>query len=255
MFVRTRWRLLVRTALFALPFAACSSGSDEPTNHATTSADAGTTSDGAGGSATQSSSAGGASGGTTAATTTESSSGGSGGSAAGTSSGGNGPNTNSSSTGTAGGSSGTDGGGAGAASGSYANVVAVAPSGEAGSYTFNVSIESSDVDCSEFADFWEVVSDDGMLLYRRILEHSHTDENGTSDADAPGNTFTRSGGPVEVLADQVVIVRAHMSTLDHYQGSAMRGSVEGGFVVASDLDPSFAADLESAAPQPENCDF
>jgi len=134
-------------------------------------------------------------------------------------------------------------------------VVAVAPSGEAGGYTFDVSIESSDVDCSEFADWWEVVSVEGTLLYRRILEHSHTDDNGTSDADAPGNTFTRSGGPVEVLADQVVIVRAHMNTLDHYQGSAMRGSVSEGFVVASELDPAFAADLESAAPQPENCDF
>jgi hypothetical protein len=253
MFGRTPWRLLVRVALLAAPFAACSSGSDKPTNDPTPSTDGGgAATDGAGASATQGSSAGGSSGGPGTATNTESSAGGSGGSAAGASSGS--ANTGSSSGGAAGGSA-TDAGGAGAASESYANVVAVTPSGDAGSYTFNVSVESSDVDCSEFADWWEVVSDDGMLLYRRILEHSHTDENGTSDADAPGNTFTRSGGPVDVLADQVVIVRAHISTLDHYQGSAMRGSVTEGFVIASDLDPAFAADLESAAPQPESCDF
>lgn len=256
MFGRTPWRLLVRAALLAAPFAACSSGSDKPTNDPTPSTDGGgAATDGAGASATQGSSAGGSSGGPATATNTESSAGGNGGSAAGASSGGSGANTGSSSAGAAGGSNATDAGGAGAASESYANVVAVTPSGAAGSYTFNVSVESSDVDCSEFADWWEVVSDDGILLYRRILEHSHTDENGSSDADAPGNTFTRSGGPVDVLADQVVIVRAHISTLDHYQGSAMRGSVTEGFVIASDVDPAFAADLESAAPQPESCDF
>ena len=100
-----------------------------------------------------------------------------------------------------------------------------------------------------------VVSEDGELLYRRILEHSHTDENGTSDADAPGNTFTRSGGPVDLGADTVVIVRAHMNNPDEYNGAAMRGSVAAGFEAASDLDPDFAAELENADPQPEACLF
>ena len=97
--------------------------------------------------------------------------------------------------------------------------------------------------------------EDGTLLYRRILEHSHTDANGTTDAEAPGNTFTRSGGPVNVLADEMVFVRAHMSNLDQYNGAVMRGSVTDGFATVPDLDPAFAADLESAAPQPETCLF
>jgi hypothetical protein len=126
--------------------------------------------------------------------------------------------------------------------------------GADGAYTFAVSIESADIDCSQFADFWEVLGDDGALLYRRILEHSHTDENGTSDPDAPGNTFTRSGGPVAIEASRVVVVRAHMST-GGYDGRAMRGSVEHGFTEALDIGSSFASGVETLPPQPEGCLF
>lgn len=156
-----------------------------------------------------------------------------------------------------GGASGGDAGGAGGTGGElpYANVVAVTPSGESGSYTFNVSVESSDIDCTQFADWWEVVAEDGSLLYRRILDHSHTDENGSSDPDAPGNTFTRSGGPVPVTGDQPVFVRAHLSTLDEYRGSVMYGSVDDGFTVSTTIAPDFASDLVSAPPQPEGCLF
>lgn len=136
----------------------------------------------------------------------------------------------------------------------YANVVAVTATGSDGAYTFSVSVESSDVDCTEFANWWEVLTEDGALSYRRILEHSHTDANGTSDADAPGNTFTRAGGPVAVAADTVVVVRAHLST-GGYNGSAMRGSVTAGFAQADDIDGNFAADVEGAAPQPTGCEF
>jgi hypothetical protein len=135
----------------------------------------------------------------------------------------------------------------------YANVTGVAVSGEPGAYSFAVTVESADIDCSQYADFWEVVSESGELLYRRILEHSHTDENGTSDADAPGNTFTRSGGPVDVSADDSVIVRAHMNT-DGYNGIAMRGTAAG-FVSAPDIDENFAADVEDDEPQPAECLF
>lgn len=136
----------------------------------------------------------------------------------------------------------------------YANVTAVAVTGEPGAYTFAVTVESADIDCSQYADFWEVVSESGALVYRRILEHSHTDDNGTTDADAPGNTFTRSGGPVEITADEYVIVRAHMNT-DGYNGRAMRGTAAATFVDAPDVDADFAADLEDDEPQPGECSF
>jgi hypothetical protein len=136
----------------------------------------------------------------------------------------------------------------------YANVVAVSASGERGDYTFLVSVESADVDCTQYADWWEVVSRDGELLYRRILEHSHTDANGTSDADAPGNTFTRSGGPVPVSGDDAVVVRAHIN-VGGYRGLSLSGSVATGFGDAEDLGAAFAPELEQVEPLPTTCLF
>ena len=140
------------------------------------------------------------------------------------------------------------------ADGAYAHVTAVSTSGSEGAYTFSVSVESADVDCTQFADFWEVLGEDGSLLYRRILEHSHTDANGTTDAGAPGNTFTRDGGPVAIEPARVVIVRAHMNT-SGYNGRAMRGSVDAGFAVAPDIDSRFAAGVEDEMPLPTGCLF
>lgn len=156
-------------------------------------------------------------------------------------------------------STGTDQGGTGGVDpggdSPYANVVGVATSGSSGSYDFNVSVESTDVeDCDDqrFANWWEVLSVDGALLFRRVLDHPHTDENCTSDSGAPGNTFTRGGGPVEIADDEVVIVRAHMSNAG-YSGMAMRGSVAEGFKEAPDIGPDFAADVEDDDPQPTTC--
>jgi hypothetical protein len=146
------------------------------------------------------------------------------------------------------------GGDTSAAAAPYAHVTAVSTSGSPAMYEFDVSIESADIDCSQYADWWEVLSEDGALLYRRILEHSHTDENGTSDPDAPGNTFTRPGGPVPIEAGTVVNVRAHMNNAG-YNGRAMRGSTETGFSEAPDLAPGFAAAVENEDPQPMGCLF
>ena len=137
----------------------------------------------------------------------------------------------------------------------YANVVAVSvASGSEGAYTFSVSIESADIDCTQYANWWEVLTEDGALSYRRILDHSHTDANGSSDADKPGNTFTRTGGPVPVAADAVVLVRAHMST-GGYNGTVMRGSATEGFVQAPDIGVDFAAAVEALEPQSTSCAF
>jgi len=136
----------------------------------------------------------------------------------------------------------------------YADVTAVQITGSRSAYQFAVSVESADLDCTQYANWWEVLSEDGALLYRRILEHSHTDENGTTDADGPGNTFTRDGGPVVIEPETSVIVRAHMSNAG-YSGRAMQGSPSGGFAEASIFSGDFAADVESAAPQPAGCAF
>jgi hypothetical protein len=136
----------------------------------------------------------------------------------------------------------------GESEGPTADVIGVSISGEPGAYTFSVEVASPDTGCEQYADWWEVVSADGELLYRRILLHSHVDE----------QPFTRSGGPVPVNADAVVIVRAHMGGSElangGYGGQVMEGAVNGGFT-ARQGDPGFAADLASAGPQPDGCAF
>lgn len=118
-----------------------------------------------------------------------------------------------------------------------ADVTAVRVQGQ----TFSVTLESPDTGCDQYADWWEVLSLDGELLYRRILAHSHVDE----------QPFTRSGGPVPA-AGQEVIVRAHMNT-GGYGGQAMQGGSVDFRVVA--LEPDFASDVEGRAPQPGSCAF
>lgn len=124
-----------------------------------------------------------------------------------------------------------------------ADVVAVQAAGAPGAYQFNVTVKSPDTGCKQYADWWEVVSEDGKLLYRRVLLHSHVDE----------QPFTRSGGPVPIQAETVVWVRAHLNT-SGYSGAALKGSVKTGFKPAVP-DSGFAAGLAKQAPLPNGCDF
>jgi len=87
------------------------------------------------------------------------------------------------------------------------------------------------------------VSTDGKLVYRRVLLHSHVDE----------QPFTRSGGPVPVQSDTVVWVRAHMNS-SGYIGMAFEGPVKTGFQQAVP-DAKFAAGLAKQPPLPDGFDF
>jgi hypothetical protein len=124
-----------------------------------------------------------------------------------------------------------------------ADVLSVSTSGPAGAYQLAVTVRSPDTGCQQYADWWEVLSEDGRLLYRRVLLHSHVDE----------QPFTRSGGPVAIGPDTVVWVRAHMHP-SGYGGSAMRGSASLGFRSAA-LAAGFGAQLAQQLPLPGNCDF
>jgi len=130
--------------------------------------------------------------------------------------------------------------------GVVANVESVEVSGSAGAYTFGVTVRSPDAGCDRYADWWEVIDAEGGLVYRRILAHSHVDE----------QPFTRSGGPVEVQADAELWVRAHMhgegTSAEGYGGQVLVGSVAGGFVVG---DGEGLAALHEAEPLPDGCAF
>lgn len=124
-----------------------------------------------------------------------------------------------------------------------AEVVAVSTGGVAGSYTFSVTIKSPDTGCDQYADWWEVLTPDERLVYRRVLLHSHVDE----------QPFTRRGGPVLVQLEEPLIVRAHLNTTG-YGGTAFRGSVAGGFAETT-LPRDLAAGVEDQEPQPPPCAF
>ncbi len=125
-----------------------------------------------------------------------------------------------------------------------ADVTAVSVSGAEGAWTFAVTIRSDETGCDRYADWWEVLDADGRLLYRRILRHSHPDE----------QPFTRSGGPVPAGAGDTLVVRAHLHP-DGYGGAAMRGTPGGGFSAAPDIGADFAASVAGDPPQPEGCLF
>jgi hypothetical protein len=110
-------------------------------------------------------------------------------------------------------------------------------------YQFDVQISSPDTGCDQYADWWEVLSEDGKLLYRHILLHSHVGE----------QPFVRSGGPIGVDANTVVFVRAHMNN-GGYGGAALTGSASSGFETVK-LESGFATEVESMPPLPEGCAF
>ncbi|MEM9455334.1 MAG: hypothetical protein AAGF11_14225 [Myxococcota bacterium] len=126
-----------------------------------------------------------------------------------------------------------------------ADVLTVEASGSPGDYTFAVTLRSPDTGCDRYADWWEVVTADGSLLYRRILAHSHVDE----------QPFTRNGGPIPAEADTELWVRAHMhgnDTPEGYGGQVLRGSVQAGFTPD---DAEGLAPLHEVDPLPDRCAF
>ncbi len=120
------------------------------------------------------------------------------------------------------------------------NVVCI---GQPNNYTFDVTVESPDTGCDQWADWWEVFTIEGELIYRRILLHSHVNE----------QPFTRSGGTVDVGADDSIYVRAHMNNLG-YGTQVFSGTVRVGLEIDS-LPVDFAADLMFEDPLPVDCDF
>jgi hypothetical protein len=124
-----------------------------------------------------------------------------------------------------------------------AEITTISVSGSAGAFTFTVTVQSPDTGCDQYADWWEVLSTDGDLIYRRVLLHSHVSE----------QPFTRSGGPVDVTTDEVVIVRAHMNTTG-YGADAWRGSADSEFELF-ELPEDFAIGVELLEPLPQSCAF
>lgn len=125
-----------------------------------------------------------------------------------------------------------------------AKIVNVECTGQPNNYTLSVTISSPDTGCDQYANWWEVITPEGELIYRRILGHSHVDE----------QPFTRSGGIVNVGPNDPIIVRAHMNNLG-YGTQVFSGIVLNDGLVQDTLAADFALDLEEAEPQPGECPF
>ena len=125
----------------------------------------------------------------------------------------------------------------------FADVTAITSQVSSNGYNFSVTLSSPDTGCNQYADWWEVLSEDGALIYRRILTHSHVDE----------QPFTRSGGPIDIAEDQVVWVRGHMNNAG-YGGQVMKGSPGNGFSI-TDFPDDIAKDVDKQDPLPDGCRF
>lgn len=119
-------------------------------------------------------------------------------------------------------------------------------SGAEGNYNFTVTLKSPDTGCDQYANWWEIISGDGTtLIYRRILGHSHVQE----------QPFSRSGGPINISSNTEVIIRAHLHPSGYGDGLiTMKGTVDGGFR-KFEAPKGFASELEKQQPQPTGCAF
>ena len=124
-----------------------------------------------------------------------------------------------------------------------AEITAVSYTGQPNNYTLSVTIQSPDTGCDQYADWWEVITAEGVLIYRRILGHSHV-------AEQP---FTRTGGIVDIGLDDFIYVRAHMNNLGY--GTRVFSGTLRNDLKADTLDANFAILLASTDPLPGNCAF
>ena len=122
-------------------------------------------------------------------------------------------------------------------------VTSVSIAGKPNAYSFSVGIQSADTGCEQYADWWEVLTPTGDLIYRRILQHSHVEE----------QPFIRSGGPIAINENTEVIVRGHMNT-SGYGEVAFQGTVKNGFKMKT-LPKGFAFHLAKKTPLPDGCAF
>ena len=73
----------------------------------------------------------------------------------------------------------------------------------AGGWTVSVTLRHADTGCDRYADWWEVITPGGELVYRRILRHSHVTE----------QPFTRSQSGIAIPEGTVqVMIRARTLT-------------------------------------------
>jgi hypothetical protein len=148
------------------------------------------------------------------------------------------------------GGSGTGGSNAGGGSGGeggttqpvFADVESVGFSGGNLDYQIAIEISSPDTGCEQYADWWEVVTAEGDLVYRQVFDGPHLDEQPF--------TVIQPGVPLE--SNVPYLFRAHMHP--HGYGGAYRFQTQTGGPEPEPMDFTAAfADLAEQSPQPPPC--
>ncbi len=121
-----------------------------------------------------------------------------------------------------------------------------------GQYNLSVTIQSPDQNCTRHADWWEVLSEEGKLLGRNIINTPHEFE----------RPFTTEK-TMTLDPTQTIIIRAHFSDdldgeyyngIDKYTTQAMRGNLNKPDSFESIRLPArFASGVEDEAEQPQGC--
>ena len=136
--------------------------------------------------------------------------------------------------------------------------------GQPNNYALKVRLQSPDTSCDQRADWWEVVTPEGQLLARKLINTVHTDE----------QPFFNTLPSVDIEPDQKVLIRAHFQgeyfsgpdlLMDErirninynyynskfgYTDQALEGSIKEGFKVVR-ISENFASWLEEADPLPD----
>ena len=108
-------------------------------------------------------------------------------------------------------------------------------------YTISMTVKSSDKNCNHYVNWLEAVSEDGELLYRRILHHPHSKE----------QPFIRGGVTKLINEATVFYVRAHIHPFG-YSNKGMKGSIKTGFS-AIDIPAGFAKQLANNGENSSDC--
>ncbi|MDJ0704010.1 MAG: tetratricopeptide repeat protein [Leptolyngbyaceae cyanobacterium MO_188.B28] len=128
--------------------------------------------------------------------------------------------------------------------------------GNEGNYSFEVTIQSPDQNCTYHTNWWEILTPEGDLIKRQTLDNPHGDQ----------ASWSSQLSSVDVQPDQTLLIRAHFqggyidnggnfslnSSFSGYNNQALGGSINEGFQIVR-LPATFAPWLEDAEPQPTEC--
>ncbi|CEL99265.1 unnamed protein product [Vitrella brassicaformis CCMP3155] len=114
--------------------------------------------------------------------------------------------------------------------------------GTSGGYVLKVRYTSTDKDCTQYMNWYELLDEEGRLLFKRHMTHPHT----------KFPIWRETLLPVDgVYDDTTVIVRGHMYP-NGYSGKAIKGSIKDGFQPI-DLPSDYAREAETGGPEAPEC--